>query len=147
MKTQNGWKASFSEKVKERYLNKMKKTEDGEVLKLRSPKELGISGKPNSPTSENINSINQNVPCGHSPRSAATTRLMQHVIPRVTLKKNSSFMIVMGLHDNQRIGGQLMELMKYVKDEHTSTDEVISKMSPRSTHVPDENNVAIQCLQ
>ena len=65
----------------------MKKTEDGEVLKLRSPKELGISGKPNSPTSENINSINQNVPRGHSPRSAATTRLMQHVIPRVTLKK------------------------------------------------------------
>ena len=52
-------------------------------------------------------------------------------------------MIVMGLHDDQRIGGQLMELMKYVKDEHTSIDEVISKTSPRSTHVPDENNVAI----
>ena len=81
------------------------KTDDGEVLKLRSPKELETSEKPNSPTSENINSINRNMPRGHSPRSAATTHLMRHVIPRVTQKKKNSYsIVVMGLHDDQRIG-------------------------------------------
>ena len=50
--------------------------EDGEVLKLRSPKELETSLKPNSPTSENINSINRDMPRDHSPRSAVTTHLM-----------------------------------------------------------------------
>ena len=82
--------------------------EDGEVLKLRSPKELKTSEKPNSPTSENINSINRDMPRGYNPWSAATTHLMQYVIPRVTKKKkknSSSSMVVIGLHDDQRIGG------------------------------------------
>ena len=74
---------------------------NGEVLN-QSPKELETSEKPNSPTSENINSINWNMPRGHNPRSAATTYLKRHLIPRVTKKKkkkkkkNSSSMVVMG---------------------------------------------------
>ena len=73
------------------------KTDDGEVLKLRSPKELETSEKPNSPTSENINSINRNMPRGHSPRNTTTTHLMRHVIPRVTQKKKKIF-IFYGRH-------------------------------------------------
>ena len=82
---------------------------NGEVLN-QSPKELETSEKPNSPTSENINSINRNMPRGHNPRSAATTHLRRHVSPRVTQKKkkeknSSSSMVIMGPHDDQRIGG------------------------------------------
>ena len=51
---------------KQKYFSKVRKT-NGEVLKLRSPKELKTSEKPNSPTSESINSINRDMPCGHSP--------------------------------------------------------------------------------
>ena len=70
---------------------------NGEVLN-QSPKELETSEKPNSPTSENINSINWNMPRGHNPQSAATTYLKRHLIPRVTKKKKkiSSSMVVMG---------------------------------------------------
>ena len=90
---------------KKKYLSKVKKT-DEEVLKLRSPKELKTNGKPNSPTSESINSINRDMPRGHNPRSTATTHLRQHMIPRVTQKKNSSSsIVVIGPHDDQRIGG------------------------------------------
>ena len=72
--------------------------EDREVLKLRSPKELKTSGKTNSPSSENINFINRDMPRGHSPRSAATTHLMQHVILRVTKKKKKKLFIFYGCH-------------------------------------------------
>ena len=80
-------KGNFSEKVKGSYLRMVKK-ENGKwrSFKSKSPKELETSGKPNSPTRENINSINRNMPRGHSPRSAATTHLMRHLIPRVIKK-------------------------------------------------------------
>ena len=59
----NKWREIFLEKVKGSYLRRMKK-ENGKwrSFKLKSPKELETSGKPNSPTRKNINSINQNMP-------------------------------------------------------------------------------------
>ena len=149
-KTQNGWKGSFSEKVKEKYLNKIKKTGDGEVLKLRSPKELKTSGKPNSATSENINSINRDMPRGHSPRSAATTHLMRHVITRVTQKKKKKLSIFYGRHRTPwrpKNRGQLTELTRPIKDEHSREDDVTPKTSPGNARVTDEHRVAIQYLQ
>ena len=86
-------------------------------FKSKSPKKLETSEKPNSPTRKNINSINQNMPRGHGPRSA-TTHLIQHSIPRVIKKfkkkkKNfSSSMVVMGFPDDKRIGGQLTGLRR-----------------------------------
>ena len=113
----NEWREIFLEKVKGSYLRRMKK-ENGKwkSFKLKSPKELETSEKPNSPTRKNINSINQNMPRGHGPRSA-TTYLIQHSIPRVIKnfkkKKNfSSSMVVMGFPDDQRIGGQLTGLTR-----------------------------------
>ena len=97
-KVWNGWRGSFSEEVKERYLRRVKKeNEKWRSFKSKSPKELETGGKPNSPTSENINSINRNMPHGHSPRSVATTHLIRHLIPRVTKKKKKLF-IFYGRH-------------------------------------------------
>ena len=62
-------------------------------------------------------------------------------------KKNfSSSMVVMGFHDDQRIGGQLTGLMRSIKDEHSRVDEITPKTSPRNTHITNENSVAIHCL-
>ena len=83
----NEWREIFSKKVKGSYLRRMKK-ENGKwrSFKSKSLKELETSGKPNSPRRKNINSINQNMPHGHGPRSA-TTHLMRHSIPRVIKNK------------------------------------------------------------
>ena len=56
-------------------------------------------------------------------------------------------MVVMGLHDDQRIGGQLTGLTRSIKDEHSRADDVTPKTSPSNTHITDEHRVAIQCLQ
>ena len=56
-------------------------------------------------------------------------------------------MVVMGFHDDQRIGGQLTGLTRSIKDEHSRTDEITPKTSPRNTRITDKNSVAIQCLQ
>ena len=144
---------SFLRKSKRKFSQKGEKKENEKwrSFKSKCPKELETSGKPNSPISENINSINRNMPHGHGPRSAATTHLMRHLIPRVTRKKKkkklSSSMVVMGFHDDQRIGGQLTGLTRSIKDEHSRADEITPKTSPRNTRITDENRVAIQCLQ
>ena len=56
-------------------------------------------------------------------------------------------MVVMGFHDDQRIGGQLMGLTRSIKDEHSRADKITPKTSPRNTRITDGNRVAIQCLQ
>ena len=56
-------------------------------------------------------------------------------------------MVVMRFHDDQRIGGQLTGLTRSIKDEHSKTDEITPKTSPRNTRITDKNSVAIQCLQ
>ena len=53
----------------------------------------------------------------------------------------------MGLHDDQRIGGQLTKLTRSIKDEHSMVDDVTPKTSPSNTRITDEHRVAIQCLQ
>ena len=97
----NEWREIFLEKVKGSYLRRVKKENvKWRNFKSKSPKELETSGKPNSPTRKNINSINQNMPRGHGPRSA-TTHLIQHSIPRVIKKfkkKKKKLFIFYGRH-------------------------------------------------
>ena len=56
-------------------------------------------------------------------------------------------MVVMRFHDDQRIGGQLTRLSRSIKDEHSRADKITPRTRLRNTCIPDENSVAIICLQ
>ena len=105
---EESWPAKCSEWMKGSFLRKGKrklsqkdekrKREMGS-FKSKSPKKLETSRKPNSPTRKNTNSINQNMPRGHSPRSA-TTHLIRHSIPRVKKKKKKHFHLLWSSWDS-----------------------------------------------
>ena len=67
-------------------------------------------------------------------------------------------MVVIGPHDDQRIGGNWQEwrdqlktniagMMRPIKDEHSRVDNVTPVMNPDNAHVIDGHKVAIHYLQ